>query len=65
MLFNKSEDNVESYIELIRSSKDNKNIRKNIRNIEKNLLSINDNNKLTDMDREHIMSLRMSIIDNL
>ena len=64
LLFNKSQDNIESYIEMIRSSKDNKNIRKNIRKIEKKLLSMNDNNKLTDLDRENIMSLRMSTIDN-
>lgn len=65
LLFDKSQINIESYIELIRSFKDNKNIRKNIRNIEKKLLSINDNNNLSDIDREDFMSLKMSIINIL
>jgi len=64
LLFDKTQDSLESYIEMIRSFKDNKHIKKNIRKVENKLLSMNDNKKLTDLDRQYIMSLRMSIIDN-
>jgi hypothetical protein len=65
LLFHKSQDNIESYIELIRRSKDDKHIRKNIVKIEKLLLSMSDDNNLSVTDLETIMSLRMSITDVL
>ena len=65
LLFHKSQDNIKSYIELIRISKDDKNIRKNIVKIEKLLLDMSHDNSLSEADRETIMSLRMSITDIL
>jgi hypothetical protein len=65
LLFYKSRDNIESYIELIRISTHDNNIRKNIVKIEKKLLSMGDGSKLTDADRHAMMSLSMSITDNM
>jgi hypothetical protein len=65
LVFDKTTDNMNSYIEMIRKSKDDKNIKHNIKKIENKMKKMDSINKLTKLESIGMMSLQMSMTDNV
>ena len=63
--FDKTTYNLNKYVKMIMKFKDDKNIKHNIKKIENQLNKMDSINKLTRIEREHMMSLQMSVIDNI
>ena len=63
--FDKTTDNLNKYVKMIRKFKDDKNINHNIKKIENKLNKMDSINKLTQIERNLMMSLQMSVIDNI
>ena len=62
--FDKTTGNLNNYIEMIRKSKHDKNIKHNIKEIENRLNKMVSTNRLTPLQQTLMRSLRMSVIDN-
>ena len=62
--FDKTTGTLNNYIEMIRKSKHDKNIKHNIKEIENRLNKMVSTNSLTPLQQTLMRSLRMSVIDN-
>jgi hypothetical protein len=63
--FDKTIGNLNNYIEMIRKYKDDKNTKQNIKKIENNLNKMVSTNNLTPLQQTLMLSLQMSVIDNI
>jgi hypothetical protein len=64
LLFHKTPTNISRYIELIKKSTEDMDIKYNIKKIENRLMKMDSISKLSPIERNMMMSLKMSILDN-